>query len=249
MITGYVGRVGAGKTYSMIADALVYEGKRPIFSNMNLDWAEQVDTWQDLVNVQCALVLIDEAGVWFQSRDFSKMPAEVMSYFMQSRKQGADIWWTAQSEASVDVHIRRLTATYWRCERWFGNYILSRGIEPETGEQFTFRWRRLRASVYERYDTFAIVGDSQGKGARRGAAGTARAQKRLAELCAVGLVREERVGRVVYRRATEEDIMAGRSILCRRVDGGLERAETVAIVEQLGGFQRASTSNDLALVV
>lgn len=215
MIEGYCGRVGSGKTYCMVKRALKEKAKgKDIYANMELDWATQFDRWEDLIGLRNGIVLLDEAGIWFASRNYRDCPSTVMSYLAQSRKQGIHLWYTVQHELGVDAVLRRLTSTIYHHER-FGPFIVQSVVDPASGQKFGRRFHRLRADIYSKYDTYEIVGDSTGQGHGRGAAGE-RKRQRAEKAYKGGLwVRDALMGLIRYRHAEPNDLLEGREILGR----------------------------------
>jgi hypothetical protein len=65
-----------------------------------------------------ALVLIDEAYLWLDSRSSSSKVNKRVSYLvLQSRKRGFDILYAAQVKSSVDLRLRDLSELWVFCER------------------------------------------------------------------------------------------------------------------------------------
>jgi hypothetical protein len=214
----------------MIERALHYRDKRPIFSNMGLSWAEDFQDWNELIGLRCCLILLDEAAVWFNSRDWKGFPREVASFLMQSRKEGVDLWFTAQSEAGVDANLRRLVSTYYSCER-FGPFIrqtIYDGQAVGASKGYT-RWTLLRKRVMDAYDTYQVVGYADGSGRKRGAAADNRMAQRLKVLLKESYcVDEPHPGRSVWRPATLDDVCLQREIVSR-VEGKWKRVDFEAI--------------------
>lgn len=230
MIEGYLGRLGAGKTYAMVKDSLPYIGKLAIYANMEgLDWATYFDTWDDLCGLTNALVLIDELGLWAMARDYKTFPREVLQHVINSRKQGLHIKWTAQNEGGIDVTFRRQTASYYRHER-YGPFIKQTTEDAGSGQKMFTRWFRLSETVYKRYDTFQIVGNGHGQSTQRGAAAARKERERAEELVKGAWVRLEPDPAVLhplaFRRAVPEDIGLGLPIWKAGPDGIIKRVDT-----------------------
>lgn len=221
MILGFGGLPGAGKTYSMIERARKWRGKRPIFSNMNLTWAEEFSNLSELRLVTNALVLIDEAGIWFNSRKWNKLDEETMAWFAQHRKHGCDMMWTAQRVMGVDSSIRGLTQQYAECLR-VGNLIVHRWFDGASGKPMGKSFVMLKREVYDLYDTLAFVGFADGRGRGVGGAAEGRTERWLDEALKGAICREEQelpgLG-ARYRPASVLDLLRGREVL-RRVDPG-----------------------------
>lgn len=224
MIEGFTGRVGSGKTYSMIERALREHAKgRTIFSNMMLPWVSVFDTAEDLIGTRNALVLLDEAGIWFSARGWAKMPEDVLSFFAQSRKHGCDLWFTAQHEGGVDTSIRRLVMNYWHCER-YGSIIKQTCRDGQTLKKMLVRFTMLRPRVMEAYNTFEVVGKADGSGRGIGAAAYASIESWLEKLRSAW-VSETHGCMVKWRRAEVEDAREGRPIFSKSSKGGFRLLE------------------------
>src|SRR5574340_1021688 len=65
-----------------------------------------------------ALVIIDEAYLWLDSRTSSSKTNRTVSYLiLQSRKRGFDVLYTAQVKSSVDLRLRELSEIWVYCEK------------------------------------------------------------------------------------------------------------------------------------
>lgn len=213
MIEAYTGMVGSGKTYRMVDRVRQYIGKRAIYANdQSFRFAEAFGSWEELLSISDAIVLVDEMAIWAAARSWAKMPPEVASYFAQSRKRGVDLLYTAQSMGGVDAVVRRLTSIVHQCDRW-GPAIRDRERDGLSGEYLCTSWTFVRRQVYELYDTYAIVSDGDGNG---GGVGEARFRK-AAQIA----VRALRAHPVVlcplpeggWRRATVFDLCADVPVL------------------------------------
>lgn len=121
----YVGRFGAGKTCSMVRDAYRLAKKYKqltILTNLKLmnfpKWTKIVPlhTAQDIINApENTLVLIDEIGTIFNSRDFAKgkesVPKILFQHICQCRKRHLMIYATSQRWNFVDKQLRDIVAT------------------------------------------------------------------------------------------------------------------------------------------
>ena len=125
MIEGIVGLPGSGKTLlacRMIEKARK-EGKRCFanFSSPDGRWERVV--WDEIVKLDNCFVLLDEAHMWFPSRDWNKQTQDVLGIFQQHRKLGMDLVWIAQHENRIDVALRELTAYLHWCRK-IGPFII-----------------------------------------------------------------------------------------------------------------------------
>jgi hypothetical protein len=216
MIEGYLGRVGAGKTYCMVERVRKYIGKRQIFTNMTLPWAEHIDSIEDMVGVSDGILMLDEAGVWFSSREYSQTKGDALRFFAQTRKQGLHMFYTVQHEAGVDAAIRRLTSIMYRHTR-YGKWIVQTGHDADSMERFQVRLVPITKSVYDLYDTFEVIGD--GKGGKGGHNSTGAMRKKLNDKLVNGfidgaLVRccDDLGNPTGLRRASPDDVWQGAEI-------------------------------------
>lgn len=121
----YVGRFGAGKTSSMVRDAYHLAKQYPqltILTNLKLNNFPKytkifpLKSAQDIVNAPAnTLVLIDEIGTIFNSRDFTKskesVPKILFQHLCQCRKRRMMIYATSQRWNFVDKQLRDIVAT------------------------------------------------------------------------------------------------------------------------------------------
>lgn len=129
----FVGKFGAGKTSLMVAEAYELCRKYPqlhILTNINIknfpDYTEilPLNTAQDILNApKNTLVLIDEIGTIFNSRDFSggkcAVPKPLFQHLCQCRKRRMMIYATVQRFNLLDKQIRDITADVTACHTHF----------------------------------------------------------------------------------------------------------------------------------
>lgn len=132
MIEIYVGAPGSGKSYHALRRALAKVNCRTrnvVVANFDVvrRTRREKENWvyweefepEDLIrlsferrfygNEGYALLVIDEAGVWFNSRDWNVNPGrrkEWIKFFSQSRKFGYDVVLIAQDVRMLDRQIR-----------------------------------------------------------------------------------------------------------------------------------------------
>lgn len=114
MIVLYKGARGRGKTLSMVKDALrFYRNGYKILANFSLCFGEHI-TAEELLSLNresdlhdCVLV-IDEAQLFFDSRNFGKESNKTFSNFIQQiRKRNIFILFTTQYSNTVDLRLRQ----------------------------------------------------------------------------------------------------------------------------------------------
>lgn len=114
MIITYLGRRGSGKTLSMVKDAYIeYKRGRRIISNMQgLPFAEYMTNQQILSidknsNIYNAVILIDEAQIFFDSRRSMKKENIYFSNFVQQiRKRNIILLLTTQFANAIEKRLR-----------------------------------------------------------------------------------------------------------------------------------------------
>jgi hypothetical protein len=93
-----------------------------------------------------ATILLDEAGVYFNTRHYAKMPPEVLAAMAQLRHDGNDLIWAAQYFEQVDKSFRML------CHRATHAYGISRYSPTLKNDELTFRnWATFDPISYEKW--------------------------------------------------------------------------------------------------
>jgi len=114
MIITYLGRRGSGKTLTMVKDAyLAFKRGKKVISNMkNIPFAEYMSNEDILAldknsNLKDAVILIDEAQIFFDSRRSMKKENINFSNFVQQiRKRNIDLYLTTQFANSIEKRLR-----------------------------------------------------------------------------------------------------------------------------------------------
>ena len=130
----YVAEFGAGKTCSIVRDAYEICSNYPqvtLLTNLNVNNFPNhtkilpLTGPQDILNAPPnTLVLIDEIGTIFNSRDWSSskgggVPKTLFQHLVQVRKRHIQILATTQNYRYLDVMLRRITATVTVCSCFF----------------------------------------------------------------------------------------------------------------------------------
>jgi len=184
MIYAVVGKPGKGKSYFLARKSKEFlEQGIDVYSNIEIDetklllkhkrklWTQKIIPfgklyfWQSLEDFRFiigpAIVLLDEAGAYFEPREWAKFSIEDRVKFQQHRKQKLDIYLTVQSFGRVDNVIRQLTATIFQVNK-FGKLFIVNKFEPEEielkkrtskGTEFFF----FNKNIASAYDTYATV--------------------------------------------------------------------------------------------
>jgi hypothetical protein len=141
MIIGFIGKIGSGKTLSMVKSAfekykkgftiytnfkLIFPFKKGYGEIINLDMQFFKDYGKSSLNLLNAIILIDEAHVFFDSRNAMLKRNKIFSKFVtQSRKRSVDLYYTTQdnsyesfySSGQVELRLRKLTDYIVFCEK------------------------------------------------------------------------------------------------------------------------------------
>jgi hypothetical protein len=143
-ITAICGDIGSGKSFKQLHYGLqqVNKKRKRLVTNFGLNYAEFrryagmmrygwlahiIDTKQiatmdcieslgDILKYSDSLVLLDEAGIFLNTREFSKTPKKLLMDLAQSRKFGCDLVYCAQFDDQVDKQFRMLTQYFIQCQ-------------------------------------------------------------------------------------------------------------------------------------
>jgi len=158
MLVLVLGNLGSGKT--LFTTYLALNDSRAVFSNYRIkrDRSEKL-TLENLFSdsLKDALVIIDEAYVWLESRASSSNVNRVLSYLLfQSRKKGIDIVLTSQLYSVIDVRFRELSDYYVVCKR--KEYGFRYYITNKKRVLNTFVLTNDSALYYfDKYDTYQVI--------------------------------------------------------------------------------------------
>lgn len=88
-----------------------------MIDNQQLTTFDLQDTEQlpEILSVPGSVVLLDEAGIFFNTREFSKTPKSLLMDLAQSRKTGCDLIYASQFDGQVDKQFRMLTQYFTHC--------------------------------------------------------------------------------------------------------------------------------------
>jgi hypothetical protein len=76
---------------------------------------------KDLLDIEKAVVVIDDAGIWFGSRQWDKLDPRIQDKVINNRKDGLRIWVTTQFFDSIDKYIRMNCHEYWEANKVIGS--------------------------------------------------------------------------------------------------------------------------------
>lgn len=127
-IVGFVGPNGGGKTLAMMVTMGIpaMDAGIPVLSNFRLmerGWDGFVDyphwepltNWQQLLDFQDGVILLDEVSSWVPSRESSKLPPGVLSELNQMRKANRRVGWAGPAWGRCDKALREVTQAVCWC--------------------------------------------------------------------------------------------------------------------------------------
>lgn len=171
MIKGLCGLPGGGKSTSMAEMALrAQKAGRLVFSNCPMRGCYQLSVEMFAKNQFPAgsLVMVDEANMSFNSRQWRMLDHEAYKMFALHRHYGLDLVFATQHPARLDVSIRELIAVWIECSAvripfsdkvlWFEQreYLCEdqvfSGAEPVSFRRFLPKKR-----IYEAFDTMWLM--------------------------------------------------------------------------------------------
>ncbi len=111
------GQKGTGKTLFTISFLMKHKKRyEHIFSNFPVKFCEKVDhiEWVKYKFPKNSAILIDEAQLYFNSREFAKLTKngvgmELLDYLTMCRHYDVDIFFITQSSNRIDLQIRELS--------------------------------------------------------------------------------------------------------------------------------------------
>lgn len=123
MITYYFGAIGSGKTTlatSIAQRELIKDNYEHIYTNFDCAGCEKIDFFQiGKVYIENSLVIIDEAGIFADSRDYKTFPKYITEFLILSRHYGVDFAFFSQSWGDSDKKIRSLAQRLYYVKRGY----------------------------------------------------------------------------------------------------------------------------------
>lgn len=165
----YFGVPGSGKTTvaASICKKRLKKGGR-VFSNVPILGAYKLNR-SDIgkYNISNCLMILDEAGVDYNNRNFKSFSDEETYFFKLHRHYKVDIAMFSQDFEDMDIKLRKLATRYFLIQKSLVPFCISRrsiskfiGINDQTHQiedQYKFKWfsRRLifAPSVWKMFDT------------------------------------------------------------------------------------------------
>lgn len=180
MIYAITGKPGAGKSFQLVRLAKKFlEKGLDVYSNVLIDETKlqlkkrkkkgNLYYWDSLAEfryIHNGIVLFDEAGAFFEPREWAKFSPQDRVKFQQHRKQKLDIYLTVQDFSRVDAIVRQLTNVVYVIKNIGSKIFIVRGFHPE---DYDLKKRKsLGTSIFffdkavaNAYDTFQMVNVTQ----------------------------------------------------------------------------------------
>ena len=117
------GLPGSGKTHYLVSEGLrALRRGRPVFADFRFEAAGlmklRMEDFADGWFPPGSLLLVDEGGCQFNSRDWESTPREVLRLFMTHRHFGLDLLVSSQSPGRVDKVMREVAQAILWAEAW-----------------------------------------------------------------------------------------------------------------------------------
>jgi hypothetical protein len=122
-------------------------GKAGVFEAPEVEAKEQYSFYWEYI-VPGALVVVDEADLYFDCSDHGAMPREVRRFHKLSRKIECDIVYIVQNFENMYVRIRRLATRHIVCEYTWRSMRVFRYVEMLVGMEKARRLARFVRSEY-----------------------------------------------------------------------------------------------------
>lgn len=133
----FCGRVGCGKTISMVNEARRLKRRFPkvkIYANFHCKLADgMISDWKDLLNIenidengvnQGVLFLFDEIHLTFDSQSWKSAPANLLEYISLQRHFHKCIFGSSQVWSRVNKILREQTDFVVECSNYFGKRLI-----------------------------------------------------------------------------------------------------------------------------
>lgn len=170
LIECFTGLPGEGKSYALAYRTAkgILKG-RNVFTNFPVGGAYklEMDMLKNAKFPSNSLIVIDEAGFFFNSREWKSMPKETYQLFSQHRKFKMDMVLAVQSVSRLDVSIRELINVVWwskayppvirpvfiKYEKYFDPEDM--GNEDMQGKSSFLPFRKKYADLFNTYEIIA----------------------------------------------------------------------------------------------
>lgn len=125
MIAGFIGKMGSGKTLSMVRETLKYYTKGyKIYSNFHIELPYEPLDFKNLfamaekqIPLDNCVILLDEVHILLDSRSSMRKENKVVTFWLnQTRKMKVKLYYTTQHLHQIDRRLRSGTDFFVFCE-------------------------------------------------------------------------------------------------------------------------------------
>lgn len=161
MIEAFFGLPGAGKTYAMTRKAIKFLRRgRDVYCNFDLkpsprDRGRIIKFSQifEVLNVDNAVIMIDEAGLVFPAQMWKDIPFEVVQQWREHRHDGVEMYYTAQDKQDVAAALRRVTQFANECQK-FGPFMSIRTYGMRDRKKYGGSFHLFDSEIAKRYNSY-----------------------------------------------------------------------------------------------
>ena len=179
-IIAFCGRQGQGKTISMTRHMNMYKAEWPLLkiaTNYNYKYQDdEINHWRDMINLQNGkqgyILAVDEAQVYWNSRDYKNFDVSMLQEITTQRKQSKQIIMSTQSFHFLDKSIRCQVQEIHQCYTFGRAFTIVVVKIPEMtfdGDVEKLKWKRIYCFNHDKYlresyDTYKVIEALEKKG-------------------------------------------------------------------------------------
>lgn len=155
----YFGVPGSGKTTmaAKLTQKYLKRGEK-VYSNVPILGAYKIDVLEDIgtYSVSDGLLIIDEAGVEYNNRQYKSMSYKTIKFYKYHRHFNIDVVVFSQAYDDMDITLRRLATRFHLLKKSIIPYFIAKrsivkciGINPETRQlEDWYDWKFLSRRWY-----------------------------------------------------------------------------------------------------
>lgn len=155
-MTGVIGTIGSGKTLfcTWQMKRAVLNGNK-VYCNYSLEGSQDIDKLMDIKNYKNCVMTVDDIISLLDSR--SSIGNRFATYlFVNVRKTGKNLFWTAQVDTGADLRLRAITNVW--VYPWLIRFpTFGLRFESPTGQLISKMKVTYSQEVYKSYDTLEQV--------------------------------------------------------------------------------------------